>query len=154
MLVGCVMDFHWRIVNDLDYSIRTEKPAINKDQPDRSPLEIFSQNPSAQETFNCAMTGLSLAEGAAIVQAYDFSQFGRIVDAGGGHDVLATMISRAVPRASVTVFDFLYVIEGTKKRLEDENLTDKIATGWGRLLRARSRAVQPLCIEAPHSRLG
>jgi len=33
------------------------------------------------------MSDLSLLGGAAIVQAYDFSPFGRIIDVGGGHSV-------------------------------------------------------------------
>ena len=69
-------DLHWRVVKDLDYSVRTGKPALLQDQPEKSPFEIIAQDPSAQEAFNDAMTGLSLAAGAGIVQAYDFAKFG------------------------------------------------------------------------------
>jgi SAM-dependent methyltransferase len=119
--------FHWRMITDLDYSVRTGKPALSKDQPDKTPFEILAQDGSAQETFNDAMTGFSLNEGTAIVQSYDFSRFSRIIDVGGGHGTLAAMISRAAPQARVQVLDLPHVVEGTKKRLEGSGLKNSEA---------------------------
>jgi hypothetical protein len=97
--------FHCRAISDLDYSVRTGKPALLKDHPDKTPFEILSQDRSAQQTLNDTMSGLSLTDGIAIVQSYDFSRFGRVIDVGGGHGTLAAMISRAAPKARVRVLD-------------------------------------------------
>lgn len=114
-------DLHWQVVTDLDHSVRTGETAMAKRHPNTPPFEVLAQYPKAQETFNDAMTGLSLADGAAIIQAYDFSQVNRVVDVGGGHGTLAMMMARAAPGATVTVFDLPHVIEGAKKRFAEEN---------------------------------
>lgn len=123
--------FHWRFVGDLDYSVRTGRPAINKDHPDMMPFEVLSKDNAAQATFNDAMTGLSRADGAAVVAAYDFSAFSRIMDVGGGHGMLASLIAQATPGAGVSVFDMPHVIEGTAKRLAAEPTTSGIKTEAG-----------------------
>ena len=98
-------DLHWQVVTDLDHSVRTGETAMAKRHPNTPPFEVLAQYPKAQETFNDAMTGLSLADGDAIIEAYDFSQVNRVVDVGGGHGTLAMMMARAAPGATVTVFD-------------------------------------------------
>jgi SAM-dependent methyltransferase len=137
--------FHWMTVSDLDYSVRTGKPALFKDEPDRAPFEALSKDRSAQQTFNDAMSGLSLADGAAIIQSYDFSRFGRIIDVGGGHGTLATMIARAAPKASVRVLDRPKVIKGTKKRIEDDGLEGRIEAVTGNFLETVPGAAD-LCV--------
>lgn len=101
----------------LEYSVHTGKPSTFKDYPDKMPFEVLAENPVDQEVFNKAMTELSSAEGPAIVQAYDFSQFSRIIEVGGGHGALALLIVQKIPQTRVTVFDLPQVIEGTKERL-------------------------------------
>jgi hypothetical protein len=41
---------------------------------------------------NDAMTSVSTADAAAVVQAYDFSPVHTLVDVGGGHLMLATVL--------------------------------------------------------------
>lgn len=125
---------HWRVVGDLDHSVRTGRPAVNKDQPDRPPFVVLSQDASAQAAFNQAMTGHSLAAGAAILAAYDFSPFRRIVDVGGGHGSLSIMIAKAAPAATVTVFDLPHVVEGAKKTIADAGLEARMSTAGGTFL--------------------
>jgi C-methyltransferase len=79
-------DFRWRMVSALDYTVRSGNPAHFRDQPSKTAFEFLAQDRSAQQTFNDA-SDLSLLDGAAIVQAYDFSPFGRIIDVGGRHSV-------------------------------------------------------------------
>ncbi len=117
---------HWRVVGDLDYSVKTGKPSAVKDHPGQTPFAVLSQDASAQAVFNEAMTALSLADGAAIVQAYDFSPFRRIVDVGGGHGSLAMMIARAAPSAAVTVYDLPHVIEGARRKLAGAGLEGRV----------------------------
>ena len=98
-------DFHWKMVTGLDYSVKTGKPSLQKDEPEKDAFEILADDRIAHQIFNDAMSGLSAADGTAIVQAYDFSQFGSVIDVGGGHGALAIMIARAVPGVRMRVFD-------------------------------------------------
>lgn len=104
-------DLHWRVTADMDHSVRTGRPAILKDRPDARVFDILAEHPEEQSTFNEAMSGLSLADGAAIVEAYDFGVFDRIVDVGGGHGILARMIAESAPDAEVTVLEQAHVVE-------------------------------------------
>ena len=119
-------EWHWRIWTGLEYSVHTGKPSTFKDHPDKMPFEVLAENPADQEVFNKAMTELSAAEDPAIVQAYDFSQFGRIIEVGGGHGALALLIVQKTPQARVTVFDLPQVIEGTRERLSDGGSMERI----------------------------
>lgn len=121
----------WHCVSNLDYSVRTRRPASTKDQPDKSVFDVIAQDAHTQATFNEAMTQFSQEEGAAIVAAYDFSPFAHITDVGGGHGTLATMIAQSVPQAQVTVFDLPQVIEGTAKQLAIDIPTANITTAAG-----------------------
>ena len=107
-----------RIISDLDYSVRTGKPALLKDNPDKNPFQVLMEDPSAQAVFTEAMTGMSMADGAAIVRAYDFSPFRRIIDVGGGQGYVAMMIARAAPHASVAVYDLPHVVKQDLDRVE------------------------------------
>lgn len=106
-------------VVNLDFSLRTGKPTVEKDNPGMKPFEMLVQHPDALAVFSDAMTGFSLSDGAAIRENFDFSRFRRIVDVGGGHGALAAMMSSASPEATVTVFDLPHVIEGTAERVKD-----------------------------------
>ncbi len=125
---------HWRVVGDLDHSVRTGRPSVNKDQPDKPPFVVLSQDASAQFAFNEAMTGITMAAAAAILSAYDFSGFRRIVDVGGGHGSLSIMIAKAAPAASVVVYDLPHVVEGAKKNIADAGLEARMSTAGGTIL--------------------
>ncbi len=127
---------HWRVVGDLDHSVRTGRPSVNKDQPERPPFVVLSQDASAQAAFNEAMTGHSLAAGAAILSAYDFSPFRRIIDVGGGHGSLSVMIAKAAPAASIVVFDLPHVVEGARQNIAGAGLEARISTAGGTFLEA------------------
>jgi ubiquinone/menaquinone biosynthesis C-methylase UbiE len=96
--------------------VRTGKPWTSKDHPDKAPFEVLAGDEADQRVFNDAMAGLSSAEGPALVQAYDFEGFRRIVDVGGGNGTLAALIAAKAPHASVAAFDLPHVIADAKAR--------------------------------------
>jgi len=51
------------------------------------------------------MAAVSRTTAPAIIAAYDFSKFGRIVDVGGADGALLAAILTASPRSSGIVFD-------------------------------------------------
>jgi hypothetical protein len=127
---------HWRVLGDLDYSVRTGSPSVTKDHPGQTPFGVLSQDAGAQAVFNAAMTGLSLADGAAIISAYDFSPYRRIVDVGGGHGSLAVMMARAAPSASVTIYDLPHVVQGAAQNIATPGLEGRLHAAGGSFLDA------------------
>lgn len=129
-------DLHWRVTSDMDHSVRTGAPALTADDPDAQPFEVLARHPEAQAVFNDAMTGLSAAAADAIVGAFDFTPYRRIVDVGGGHGFLALAIARAAPEAEVTVLDLPHVVEGTRRRIEEANTHDRVRAVEGSFFEA------------------
>lgn len=67
------------------------------------------------------MTAKAAADIASVLEAYDFSRFGRIADIGGGRGHLLRAVLEAVPAAEGILFDLPEVI-GTLE-FEHERLT-------------------------------
>jgi hypothetical protein len=76
------------------------------------------QHPHEQAVFDSAMTGNSRTEAQAVLEAYDFSRFGCVVDIGGGQGLLLKTILLACPRSRGILFDQPQVIAS-----EDQALT-------------------------------
>lgn len=89
------------------------------------------QHPEEQAIFNSAMTGNSRSEARAVIEAYDFSQFGCIVDIGGGHGLLLKQILRACPAARGTLFDQPGVIASADRDRSSAGLAGRYQTVAG-----------------------
>jgi hypothetical protein len=63
------------------------------------------EHPEEQAIFDSAMTGNSRSEAQAVLDAYDFSRFGCVVDVGGGQGVLLKTILLACPATRGILFD-------------------------------------------------
>lgn len=72
-------------------------------------------NPKEGARFQRMMVEVHSPETPAIVAAYDFSQFKRIVDVGGGHGMLLSAILAAHPSVQGTLFDLQEGIEAAKR---------------------------------------
>lgn len=72
-------------------------------------------NPKEGARFQRMMVEVHSPETPAIVAAYDFSQFKRIVDVGGGHGMLLSAILAAHPSVQGTLFDLEEGIEAAKR---------------------------------------
>jgi hypothetical protein len=65
----------------------------------------LAAHPEEGAAFQESMRSRAAREAAAVVEAYDFSAFGTLVDVGGGPGVLLAAIMEAVPELSGLVFD-------------------------------------------------
>jgi ubiquinone/menaquinone biosynthesis C-methylase UbiE len=101
---------NWTAWGRLDHSVRTGKPAFE---------EVFGTDcftwlqghASSLTVFQQAMTGLSAASGSAVATAYDFSSVRRLVDVGGGHGALLSLIIDHAPNLKGVLFDRPEVIQ-------------------------------------------
>ena len=93
--------------------------------------KYFQQNPEDAAVFNDSMSSVTAAANEAITSLYDFSQFGTIVDVGGGHGGLITSILKKNPEVKGTLFDAAEVIEGARPKIEAAGLADRVETMSG-----------------------
>jgi hypothetical protein len=118
-------DWMWRAFGELGHSVKTGETAHYKVQGIGS-FEFFEQNEEAGKVFNNAMTNMSKTVVPAIVGAYDFSGFGKLVDIAGGHGYLLDGILKASPNLQGILFDLPYVIENAGELLEEEGVAARI----------------------------
>jgi len=93
--------------------------------------KYFQQNPDDAAVFNNSMTSVTAHTNEAITSLYDFSQFGTIVDVGGGHGGLITSILEKNPEVKGVLFDAAEVIEGARPKIEAAGLSDRLETVAG-----------------------
>jgi hypothetical protein len=106
-------EWHARAWSHLEYCVRTGKQAV--DQIYGVPIfEFLKQHPAEAQIFNDAMTQISMIDGPAVAEAYNFDGIRSIVDVGGGHGLLLATILERNPHLRGTLYDLPHVLEGAK----------------------------------------
>lgn len=80
--------------------------------------ERLGQSPEEARIFHDAMGANATWVARAVLDAYDFSAFGRIVDVGGGNGTLVASILSAYPGAQGVVFDLPEAVGDAGARLQ------------------------------------
>jgi hypothetical protein len=102
----------WHAWGNLLHSIRSGEGAY----PVTHGMDAWSyrrQHLEEQAVFDGAMTGNSLAHARAVIEAYDFKTFSRIVDIGGGQGLLLREVLLACPASRGVLFDQPQVVAST-----------------------------------------
>ena len=109
--------FIWEPIGSLDETIRTGRTAF--EHVHRAPFfNHLATHSEDAAVFNAAM-GSMPAYIAAIVDAYDFSRFQRIVDVGGGQGALLAAILAANTHARGVLYDLPAVVAGASALIRD-----------------------------------
>ena len=88
--------------------------------------EYLGSNPEAGEAFDQLMTTNRFSgDLTAVMSTYDFSGISRIVDVGGGQGWLISAILNANPDMQGVLFDRPSVIEGARRLVESEGVSDR-----------------------------
>ena len=101
----------WDAWRELSYSVRTGKTGLSKLGID-NPFGYLESHPEEAEIFNDAMTEYSRRAAPAIVDAYDFGRFRKLVDIAGGHGYLLHAILDRYPGLHGMLFDLPKVVAG------------------------------------------
>ena len=110
------------ICSDLSHSMKTGRSAFSKHHG-KGLFEWLSERPKEQEVFAHAMSTFSGMEIELIVEAFDFAQYGHVVDVGGSLGMLLARILTAAPNARGTLYDIPSVVA----RASATYLTDELS---------------------------
>ncbi len=110
--------FHWHVWAEMPWSVETGRPAV--EHVYGAPcFDVMGNMPEVAADFNAGMTALSAQIAPAVLEAYDFSGIGTLMDVAGGHGFVLCEVLRAYPQMKGILFDIESVINDAKCRLCD-----------------------------------
>ena len=121
LLFGGVTQQAW---GELQHSVETGEPAFHR-VFGMDPFDYMAQHPDEAANFDAAMADFTKHIAAAVVAAYDFSQFRRIVDVGGGNGALLAGILKASPSLAGVLFDLPQVADRAIAPMRELGLADR-----------------------------
>jgi O-methyltransferase len=99
----------WNAWQHLDHSVRTGETGFLKIHRGGA-FGYLAEHPEESSIFNAAMTSKSHRDIAAVLPAYDFSQFATIADIAGGRGHLLRAILKNSPNTQGILFDQPHVV--------------------------------------------
>ena len=117
-------DFFWKPWGQFLEAVTTGDPSF--DGALGVPLREYTDaNPDVRQTFQGAMTGGTEQQAASILSAYDFTDFKRIADVGGGHGALLSTVLEQYPEASGLLFEVPPTAEAATIAIAERALSDR-----------------------------
>jgi hypothetical protein len=101
--------FFWKAWGDFYETVKTGNPGFDRVHGE-SFFDYLGQHPNDAAIFNAAMTNGSRLDVPAMLNAYDFSGFAKIVDVGGGHGALLRAILERYPTVKGVLCDLPSVV--------------------------------------------
>ncbi len=118
--------------------VQTGKPAFAR-VFGSDPFSHMTEHHEDADIFDRGMAALTQHTATAVAAAYDFSQFGEIVDVGGGNGALLAGILAAHQTVRGVLFDMPHVAERAARQFADQGLGDRIRVEGGSFLDAVPR---------------
>ena len=116
----CGSDDTARTWGELLHSVRTGESAYQHVHG-MDAWEYRATHPESAAVFDAAMTDLSRRTNRSVLEAYDFSRFGTVVDVGGGRGALLAALLAAHPHQHGVLFDLPHVV-ATAPPADDDRL--------------------------------
>ncbi|MCJ2531950.1 MAG: acetylserotonin O-methyltransferase [Candidatus Thermoplasmatota archaeon] len=116
--------WYWEPWGDLLHNVRTGETAFAH-VFGVGMFEYLTAHPEEGQIFNDAMTSGTRGITEAFLSAYDFSNFKKVVDVGGGHGILVAKLLRTHPHLRAVIFDRPEVVEGARSLLEAEGVMER-----------------------------
>jgi ubiquinone/menaquinone biosynthesis C-methylase UbiE len=127
--------FFWAAWGEVLHSVRTGETGMQK-ALGVSEYEYLAEHPEDASHFNAAMIGYHGEEPAAIVEAYNFSGSGTLVDVGGGSGNLLGTILAANPSLRGVLFERPQVVPEAERNLKAAGVDDRCEFVAGDFLEA------------------
>jgi ubiquinone/menaquinone biosynthesis C-methylase UbiE len=115
---------NWKAWGHLVHSVATGEPAFDRTHG-TGLFEYLKEHAAAACSFNAVMTDQTAAWAHAVVEAYDFSGLGTLVDVGGGHGGLLAAVLAAHSQVRGVLYDQPHVVAGARPKLEAAGVADR-----------------------------
>ena len=109
---------------ELLHSVRTGEPGFHK----RFGMPFFqymTAHPERHSMYDAAMTGVHGPETEPMLDAYDFSKFGTLVDVGGGNGLVLAAILNRHPSIQGILFDLPEVVDRARPIISGSGLSGR-----------------------------
>lgn len=116
--------YYWEAWSRLFEGVRTGAHAFRLVHG-TDPWTYRRAHPDEAVIFNRAMNSTSEPVARSVVEAYDFSRFGTIVDVAGGGGVLLAVILARHPQARGVLFDMPHIVADSRAFLEQAGLLER-----------------------------
>ncbi len=130
MTFHMVNGVNWNLFGELKSVVETGENAATKVLN----MDVFSYleaNPEKNEIYNRAMSNSSVLLSQAVVSEYNFKNAKHIIDIGGGHGVLLSIILHMNKHLKGTVFDLPHVVEGANENFDKYEVRNRAETVSG-----------------------
>ncbi|WP_418961366.1 methyltransferase [Streptomyces tritici] len=115
----------WRSYGRLMHTVRTGEPAFEAAYG-HTFFEHLERDPRAGALFDRAMTGMSHATARMLLDGYDFGQYGRIADIGGGRGLFLAELLARHPGVRGTLVDRPSVVAEADKTFGEAGVADRV----------------------------
>jgi O-methyltransferase domain/Dimerisation domain len=115
---------HYRAWAELIDSVRTGGCAFEKVFGENI-FAYLSKHPEQGAIFDEAMTGVHGVETSAMLDAYDFTSIGTLVDVGGGNGRTLAGVLQRYPTMKGILFDMPRIVERARSELAAAGVTDR-----------------------------
>jgi hypothetical protein len=115
---------HFAAWSNLLHGVRTGENAF-RSVHGSDVWEYRARHPEDGAVFDRAMTDVTRRSNRHLLEAYDFSSFGSVVDVGGGHGALLAALLAAHPRMRGVLFDLPRVVAGAAPVLQAAGVADR-----------------------------
>lgn len=112
------------VTSDLLHTVQTGQPAVEH-LFGKPCFEYFASTPEVNYAFNEGMTAISADLAPAVLDAYDFSGIGTLMDVAGGHGYFLCQALQRHPQMKGILLDQPSVVEGAKCVLCDMRVDDR-----------------------------
>jgi len=109
-----------KTLQNLPYTVQTNKSAFSHAHNGMSLWEYFSNHPEDGQHFSQAMTSLSAIYSDVTLSEYDFAAMQTVVDVGGAYGSLLSAVLHANSHLQGILFDLPKVIEDAKNHIDSE----------------------------------
>ena len=124
LVVWAAHPFLMHVNSDLMHSVTTGKPAIEH-LYGKPAFECFASMPELNYDFHNGMTAISAELAPAVLDAYDFSAIGTLMDVGGGHGYFICEALKRYPQMKGILLDQPSAVEGAKCTLCEMRMDDR-----------------------------
>jgi hypothetical protein len=125
----------WRSWEDILHAVRTGETPFEHIYGEKF-FDYLQDHHDTAAMFDRAMASASTSTNAAVVEAYDFSATGTLVDVAGGTGSTLCSILKATPALRGIVFDLPHVAQRAREFIATQGLTERCAFAGGSFFEA------------------